>query len=221
MSWAASIRRYGDEVLRREIRQISTVPNPRHPEKAKDLGFAVTLTSTEAALPNLLMEGKTLDECCVVLDIRRSTARTDAIPPMRAAGGFPKTFRRLCEIAILTPNAAFRLNADSVQAEIKWGGPRARRGGNGSRNTMYRKLSTPALISSTGVSTWIQTTTCPLLGVKSKRGCPSDRGIERPGGPTAGFSAPSNTLNLMQVGRFHKGLTSNRPPHGNVALGDD
>jgi DNA-binding CsgD family transcriptional regulator len=34
------------------------------------------LTSTEASLANLLMEGKTLDECCVALDIRRSTART-------------------------------------------------------------------------------------------------------------------------------------------------
>lgn len=34
------------------------------------------LTSTEAAVANLLMEGKTLDECCVILDIRRSTART-------------------------------------------------------------------------------------------------------------------------------------------------
>jgi DNA-binding CsgD family transcriptional regulator len=34
------------------------------------------LTSTEALLANLLMEGKTLDECCEVLDIRRSTART-------------------------------------------------------------------------------------------------------------------------------------------------
>ena len=34
------------------------------------------LTSTEACLANLLMEGKTLDECCESLDIRRSTART-------------------------------------------------------------------------------------------------------------------------------------------------
>ena len=34
------------------------------------------LTATEAALANLLMEGKSLDECCVILDIRRSTART-------------------------------------------------------------------------------------------------------------------------------------------------
>ena len=34
------------------------------------------LTSTEASLANLLMEGKALDECCKVLDIRRSTART-------------------------------------------------------------------------------------------------------------------------------------------------
>ena len=34
------------------------------------------LTSTEACLANLLMEGKTLDECCQSLDIRRSTART-------------------------------------------------------------------------------------------------------------------------------------------------
>lgn len=34
------------------------------------------LTSTEACLANLLMEGKTLDECCQRLDIRRSTART-------------------------------------------------------------------------------------------------------------------------------------------------
>jgi DNA-binding CsgD family transcriptional regulator len=34
------------------------------------------LTSTEACLANLLMEGKTLDECCQLLDIRRSTART-------------------------------------------------------------------------------------------------------------------------------------------------
>jgi len=34
------------------------------------------LTSTEASLENLLMEGKALDECCKILDIRRSTART-------------------------------------------------------------------------------------------------------------------------------------------------
>ena len=34
------------------------------------------LTSTEASLANLLMEGKALDECCKLLDIRRSTART-------------------------------------------------------------------------------------------------------------------------------------------------
>jgi|HubBroStandDraft_4_1064222.scaffolds.fasta_scaffold81600_2 DNA-binding CsgD family transcriptional regulator len=34
------------------------------------------LTSTEACLANLLMEGKTLDECCESLGIRRSTART-------------------------------------------------------------------------------------------------------------------------------------------------
>src|SRR4029077_5742881 len=34
------------------------------------------LTSTEACLANLLMEGKTLDECCSLLGIRRSTART-------------------------------------------------------------------------------------------------------------------------------------------------
>jgi DNA-binding CsgD family transcriptional regulator len=34
------------------------------------------LTSTEASLANLLMEGKALDDCCKILDIRRSTART-------------------------------------------------------------------------------------------------------------------------------------------------
>lgn len=34
------------------------------------------LTTTEASLANLLMEGKALDECCKVLNIRRSTART-------------------------------------------------------------------------------------------------------------------------------------------------
>jgi DNA-binding CsgD family transcriptional regulator len=34
------------------------------------------LTSMEACLANLLMEGKALDECCKILDIRRSTART-------------------------------------------------------------------------------------------------------------------------------------------------
>src|SRR5579862_3103146 len=34
------------------------------------------LTSTEACLANLLMEGKTLDDCCEILEIRRSTART-------------------------------------------------------------------------------------------------------------------------------------------------
>jgi DNA-binding CsgD family transcriptional regulator len=34
------------------------------------------LTSTEACLASLLMEGKTLDDCCRLLDIRRSTART-------------------------------------------------------------------------------------------------------------------------------------------------
>jgi DNA-binding CsgD family transcriptional regulator len=34
------------------------------------------LTSTEASMANLLMEGKTIDDCCDVLGIRRSTART-------------------------------------------------------------------------------------------------------------------------------------------------
>jgi DNA-binding CsgD family transcriptional regulator len=34
------------------------------------------LTSMEACLANLLMGGKALDECCKILDIRRSTART-------------------------------------------------------------------------------------------------------------------------------------------------
>jgi DNA-binding CsgD family transcriptional regulator len=34
------------------------------------------LTSTESRLANLLMEGKALDECCKVLNIRRTTART-------------------------------------------------------------------------------------------------------------------------------------------------
>jgi len=34
------------------------------------------LTSMEACLASLLMEGKTLDECCSALGIRRSTART-------------------------------------------------------------------------------------------------------------------------------------------------
>jgi DNA-binding CsgD family transcriptional regulator len=35
-----------------------------------------SLTSMEASLANLLMEGKALDECCKQLNIRRSTART-------------------------------------------------------------------------------------------------------------------------------------------------
>jgi DNA-binding CsgD family transcriptional regulator len=34
------------------------------------------LTSMEACLANLLMEGKALDDCCTILNIRRSTART-------------------------------------------------------------------------------------------------------------------------------------------------
>lgn len=34
------------------------------------------ITSTEARLANLLMEGRTLDECCDLLKIRRSTGRT-------------------------------------------------------------------------------------------------------------------------------------------------
>jgi len=34
------------------------------------------LTATEASLANLLMEGKALDDCCKILNIRRSTART-------------------------------------------------------------------------------------------------------------------------------------------------
>jgi DNA-binding CsgD family transcriptional regulator len=34
------------------------------------------LTAMEASLAKLLMEGKALDECCHLLDIRRSTART-------------------------------------------------------------------------------------------------------------------------------------------------
>jgi len=35
-----------------------------------------SLTAMEACLANLLMEGKALDECCKLLNIRRSTART-------------------------------------------------------------------------------------------------------------------------------------------------
>jgi DNA-binding CsgD family transcriptional regulator len=34
------------------------------------------LTATEASLANQLMEGKALDDCCKILNIRRSTART-------------------------------------------------------------------------------------------------------------------------------------------------
>jgi len=34
------------------------------------------LTSMEACLANLLMQGKAIDECCTLLQIRRSTART-------------------------------------------------------------------------------------------------------------------------------------------------
>jgi DNA-binding CsgD family transcriptional regulator len=34
------------------------------------------LTTMEACLANLLMEGKALDECCTILNIRRTTART-------------------------------------------------------------------------------------------------------------------------------------------------
>jgi DNA-binding CsgD family transcriptional regulator len=34
------------------------------------------LTAMEASLANLLMEGKALDECCAILSIRRTTART-------------------------------------------------------------------------------------------------------------------------------------------------
>ena len=41
-----------------------------------DLHELYGLTSSEARLANLLMEGKTLNECCDQLDIRRSTGRT-------------------------------------------------------------------------------------------------------------------------------------------------
>lgn len=41
-----------------------------------DLRQLYGLTSTEACLANLLVEGKTLDQCCELLEIRRSTART-------------------------------------------------------------------------------------------------------------------------------------------------
>jgi len=48
---------------------------PWRPRK-RTCGSFYGLTSTEACLANLLMEGKTLDECCELLGIRRSTART-------------------------------------------------------------------------------------------------------------------------------------------------
>lgn len=41
-----------------------------------DLRQLYGLTSTEACLASLLMEGKTLDECCAALGVRRSTVRT-------------------------------------------------------------------------------------------------------------------------------------------------
>jgi DNA-binding CsgD family transcriptional regulator len=52
--------------------------DPQLPVEAADaeLRQLYGLTSTEARMANLLMEGKTLDECCDQLGIRRSTGRT-------------------------------------------------------------------------------------------------------------------------------------------------
>jgi DNA-binding CsgD family transcriptional regulator len=74
----------------RPVQKISSKPDPMAPaalvfildpefpvETAEaDLRQLYGLTSTEACIANLLVEGKTLDECCELLDIRRSTART-------------------------------------------------------------------------------------------------------------------------------------------------
>jgi DNA-binding CsgD family transcriptional regulator len=52
--------------------------DPEFPVEASEaeLGQLYGLTSTEARLANLLMEGKTLHDCCDQLEIRRSTGRT-------------------------------------------------------------------------------------------------------------------------------------------------
>jgi DNA-binding CsgD family transcriptional regulator len=74
----------------RPVQKVSSKPDPMAPaalvfvldpefpvETAEaDLRQLYGLTSTEACLANLLVEGKTLDQCCELLDIRRSTART-------------------------------------------------------------------------------------------------------------------------------------------------
>jgi DNA-binding CsgD family transcriptional regulator len=52
--------------------------DPQVPVEAaeSELRQLFDVTSTEARLANLLMEGRTLDECCELLKIRRSTGRT-------------------------------------------------------------------------------------------------------------------------------------------------
>ena len=54
------------------------LPDPGSPVEAaeSDLRELYGLTSSEARLANLLMEGKTLNECCDELHICRSSGRT-------------------------------------------------------------------------------------------------------------------------------------------------
>lgn len=47
--------------------------------------------------------------------------------------------------------------------------------------------------------------------------CPFGSAYEAFRGATAALSSPANTLNLMQVSCFHKGIASSRPLQGNVA----
>lgn len=72
------------------------------------------LTSTEACLASLLMEGKTLDECCQALDIRRSTARTHLQHLFEKVG-----VQRQSELVSLLLKSVGMVRARSTQANLR------------------------------------------------------------------------------------------------------
>lgn len=72
------------------------------------------LTSTEACLANLLMEGKTLDECCRLLDIRRSTARTHLQHLFEKIG-----VQRQSELVSLLLKSVGMVRARSTQTKVR------------------------------------------------------------------------------------------------------
>jgi DNA-binding CsgD family transcriptional regulator len=86
-------------------------PAAREPEMRQLYG----LTSAETRLANLLMEGKTLDECCELLGIRRSTAK------MHLRNVFTKTgVQRQGELVALLFNSTGSVRAGKGNQRFGW-----------------------------------------------------------------------------------------------------